>query len=208
VADDSMRHPLFWPDGWKRTQAYQRRRNDRYKADFVRARDGILRALRLLRARHAVVSSNVPLRRDGLPLAGQREPNDPGIAVYWTSRDGKPQVIACDRWDRVKDNLHAVELALEAIRAIERSGASEILDRAFQGFAALPPSTSTTRSWRSVLGFLGCDGINGANPTVEEVAQRFRELARERHPDVGGSDEAFIELTKARDQALEEVGRG
>lgn len=36
-----------------------------------------------LGARYPVVSSNVELRRDGLPLSGRPEPHDPGVAVYF-----------------------------------------------------------------------------------------------------------------------------
>jgi DnaJ-class molecular chaperone len=42
---------------------------------------------------------------------------------------------------------------------------------------------------------------------AEEVRARFRELAREAHPDAGGSDAAYAELTLWRDAALIRVAR-
>ena len=43
-----------------------------------------------------------------------------------------------------------------------------------------------------------------ANSTKEQIEQAFREKARTAHPDRGGSSEEFIELIKAKEQALEE----
>ncbi|MDP2727347.1 MAG: hypothetical protein Q8P59_07360 [Dehalococcoidia bacterium] len=60
----------------------------------------------------------------------------------------------------------------------------------------LPPS-----KWRQHLGF-----EEGQNPTVEEVKARFRERVQEVHPDTGGSQEDFVRVTRARDDAMEELG--
>lgn len=154
--------------------------------------------------RYIVLSTNVELRRDGLPYANQPEPSDSGVAVYF-ERKGKQMVFACDRWDRVKDNLRAIEKTIEAMRGIERWGASDMLERAFSAFEALPPpSAQATRTWRQVLGFPN-------NTPIEEVDKAaidalYRNRARECHPDTGGSDAAMSELNAARVAALKEIG--
>lgn len=188
------RYPLHWPHGWRRTK---RRQNASYRVSFARARDELVRHLGLMGARHVVLSTNVPLRLDGLPYANMAEPEDPGVAVYWTTKSGQPQVMACDRWAKVKDNVRAVGLAIEALRQLERTGASEILERAFQGFAALP-SEAGRRTWREVLGI---------RDVVDRlfVQDRYRALARKRHPDAGGSPEEMVELNRARDEAIREI---
>ena len=127
------RYPLHWPHGWRRTK---RRKDAAYRVSFARARDELLRHLSLMNARDVVLSTNVPLRRDGLPYANVAEPADPGVAVYWT-KGGQPQVMACDRWSKVKDNVRAVGLAIEALRQLERTGASEILERVADHYRAL-----------------------------------------------------------------------
>lgn len=43
--------------------------------------------------------------------------------------------------------------------------------------------------------FSGCS-------TPEEVKVRFRELAKTMHPDMGGTHEGFLALTKARDEVI------
>jgi hypothetical protein len=109
--------------------------------------------------------------------------------------------MAIDRYDRMADNLAAVAATLDAMRAIERHGGAQILDRAFTGFAALPEKAS--QPWRETLGLQG-EGVI----SIEVVESRFKELARKHHPDVGGDAEKFRELVEARDAARLEVARG
>lgn len=59
------------------------------------------------------------------------------MAVYFT-HEKEPKCFACDCFDRVEDNLQAIRKTIEALRGIERWGSSEMLNRVFKGFAALP----------------------------------------------------------------------
>jgi len=180
-------YPLHWPAGWPRNRYPKRARFD---ASFAVARDSLFKQIKMLGGTHIVLSSNIALRRDGLPLAGQRQPTDKGVAVYFLRR-GRQMVFACDRWDKVEDNMRAVEKTIDAIRGIERWGASEMMERAFQAFEALPAPKSC---WE-VLGL-----FPGASR--EAVQQAYRDKARAAHPDAGGTDAAMAELNRARDEAL------
>lgn len=184
-------YPLTWPDGWPRRKSYQRNSGS-YKVTFMRARDELVRELGAGRARHVVISSNIPLRRDGLPLANMREPEDPGVAVYWDDKQGKARVIACDVWRTVRENIRAVGLAYASLRQIERTGASELLERAFSGFARLPAAADC---W-SIL------GISGPGAAKDAITARFRELARHHHPDHGGSAETMARINAAYHEAI------
>lgn len=198
--------PLCWPDGWPRTAAPKS--NAPYKATFWEAYQDTLRQLRLFKGFGIVVSTDVPLRRDGAPYA-DGDPRDPGVAVYFTR--GKQQyVFACDVWDRVHHNMRAIDLAIVGLRAVERSGASHILDRAFAGFAQLgsgagsPGSAAQAKPWREVLNL---DGLQGPEFAVRAAVEAsFKSLSRTRHPDAGGSHEAMLELNAAREAALREIG--
>lgn len=141
-----------------------------------------------------VISTNISLRRDGLPYAGQRDPYDRGVAVYWAGKGEQQRVIACDRWDRVKDNLRAIEKTIEAMRGIERWGSTDIVNKAFTGFAALP---APPEGWRVILG--DC-------PTFEIANASYKRLAFERHPDRGGTHEKMYELNRAWCEAEKEFG--
>ncbi|WP_430436812.1 hypothetical protein [Oceanibaculum nanhaiense] len=203
-------YPLHWPAGRPRRQP-----QDRKRASFgkVQQRAGqswsskselsVADAMRRLQdemdrmgARLPVVSSNVELRLDGLPRSGQREPQDPGVAVYF-QLNGTPHCLPCDTYDRVADNIAAVAKHIEATRAIERYGVAD-LSEMFQGFRALPPPRP--RTWREVL-------VMPEGPhSLHDVEVMYRRLARSRHPDNGGSTEAMAELNAAREAARKELG--
>lgn len=189
------RYPLHWPQGWPRAKNPQR---SRFDVSFVNARDGLFDEIGRMSGRYIVLSTNIELRRDGLPYANQPEPRDSGVTVYF-ERKGKQMVFACDRWDRVKDNMRAIEKTIEAMRGIERWGASDMLERAFSAFEALPPPTRKT--WREILGF-----PPGAKPDRDVIELAFRSKAKTDHPDGGGSSEAFSELQDARRAALSQEG--
>lgn len=196
--------PLAWPPDWQRTPSLKRKAA-RYKVSFREARDGVVHSLALMgvRSHDVVLSSNIPSKSNGLPYAGYVEPEDPGVAIYWTTKTHERRVVACDSWRTVRDNLRAVGLTLEALRALERTGASEILNRAFTGFAALPGKTED--DWRTVLGFRS----NGINVTVENIEVHYRVLSKEMHPDKdGGSHDAMVKLNAAREAALKFMGIG
>ena len=107
--------------------------------------------------------------------------------------------MACDCWRTVRDNLRAVGLTIDALRAIDRSGATQLLERAFTGFAALPESTTVVRSWRDVL------HLNGQPITQRDVLEAFKRRLPLCHPDSGGSHDLMVELNRARDEGLREV---
>lgn len=192
--------PLHWPEGWKRTAQPAK---SKFDVSFAAARDGLLEQLRLMGATYPVLSTNIELRRDGLPYANQPEPKDKGVAIYFGWK-GKQHVLACDRWDRIKDNIRALEKTVEAMRGIDRWGASTILERSFEAFVALPPATGTRkRTWREVLGFPPT-----SLPDRQGIVIQYRGLAKKRHPEAGGSAEAMAELNVARDEAMKEIGNG
>src|SRR5262245_28779592 len=98
-------YPLHWPVGWPRTKVPQRARFD---GTFARIRDELWAEIDRLGGRYPVLSTNIPLKRDGMPYAGQKEPQDTGVAVYFERR-GRQMVFACDKWNRVQDNMRAIQ---------------------------------------------------------------------------------------------------
>lgn len=201
-------YPLSWPAGWPRMSAHGRRsakfgrrqKDPQYswstkkqlsvEQATSRVRDELQRMG--VRDGDLIISTNLTVRLDGLPRSGQREPTDPGVAVYWQT-PGKPtRVMAIDAYDRVADNLAAIAATLEAMRAIERHGGAQILDRAFTGFVALPAAGPP---WYAVLGV-----TPGA--TVEQINAAYRAKAMTAHPDKGGTHAAMSELNAARDEGM------
>lgn len=207
--------PLCWPAGFPRTQANSRtdgrfgsrnhqgwgnkpltiaQATSRIKSEL----DKFTKPGKKYRCNPAeiIISTDLKLRLDGLPRSGQPEPADPGVAVYFTL-DGKQQVIPCDQFRRIADNLAAVAGTIEALRKIERYG-SQMFEAAFTGFDALPgPDQVMGRTWRDVLDYYG--------DSLKEAEHQYKRLRKPAHPDHGGSSEKMHELNTAIEQARAEL---
>jgi hypothetical protein len=210
MSDPIEAYPLAWPPGWRRTSAHLRARakfskgvtqytetSSYQRYDKVGIGEGtkrIMAELERMRARDVVVSSDLALRGDGLPRAGQRQPDDPGVAVYWGKGKAR-RCMAIDRYDRVADNMAAIAATLSAMRMIERHGGAEILDRAFTGFQALP---AQEQPWQVL-------GLATSSPTLDQVDEAYRRLARQHHPDHGGNAAEMARINAARDDLYERL---
>lgn len=213
MSDQPTAYPLYWPMAWKRTPSGRRERarfgrqsgewinptgvpgegyrNQRRKSlSLPQARDRLTAELDRLGARAPVLSTNLELRLDGLPRGGQRAPDDPGVAVYFNLK-GRPIVLACDRWDRVEDNVAAMAAHVGAMRGMDRWGVGNV-EQAFAGYAALPaPDPTVLRPWWEVLGY--------STPIPLSAAEAaYRSLAKISHPDyLAGSHAKMAELNRA-----------
>lgn len=194
---EQQNYPLAWPDGWPRTPARQRERS-RFQVTLSKALDDLYGDLQRwgIDDRAVVLSTNLRPRLDGRPYASQPKTGktgfDPGAAIYFRHQ-GVDKVMACDRFSDVDGNVRAIGLSIKALRSLERYGASQILERAFRGFDALPDPDDPF----DVLG-LARDGA-----TSESINLRFRTIAKAEHPDAGGSGVTdMARIKRARDAAL------
>ena len=189
-------YPLHWPDGWKRTKKWDKQ-SSRFQSTFAVARDQLLAEIERLRGRWGrktdpVLSTNVALRQDGLPYANQREPDDSGVAVYFEYK-GKQMCFACDKYRKVWENMVAIRKTIEAIRGIERWGASDMMERAFRGFVALTDQSSGP--WWHVLGV-------PRHASRQDIEWAYKRLRAKHHPDRGGDEVKFHEIQQAYHEAV------
>ena len=191
--DIDVRYPLHWPEGYPRTK-YQE--YSRFKMPQHAAQEKLIHELELLGAFNVRLSTNIKLRNDGLPYASQPRVEDTGVAVYFDLA-GEPRVLACDAWMRIGENMQAIAKTVEAMRGIERWGCTDMLDRMFRGFEALPMLDDDP--WYVVL------GMDKAAPTPA-VEKAFRVLRSRHHPDHGGSEDQFDRVQKALEQFRESRG--
>jgi hypothetical protein len=182
-------YPLYWPEGWKRSRWTEQ---SKFKTGFGAARVFLSAEIARMGGSKVIISTNVPLRNDGMPRSGCPEPKDAGIAVYFRYKD-KDMVFACDKFKYTRDNIYAIGKTIEALRGIERWGASDMMERAFAGFKAL--ASTSEENWWDVLGCL-------PDATHEAIQTQFKARVRAAHPDSGGSVEAMQRLNVARDRAL------
>ena len=191
----SQAYPLAWPTGWKRTEGYQRKpapfKSYGSEVTIFVARTRLADQLDLLRANNVVLSTNVELRADGQPRSDRRAPMDPGVAVYFDLKR-RPTVLACDKWDRVADNIVALAKHIEAMRGMDRWGVGT-LEQAFTGYQALPAPDP----WWKVL------GLSGPNVTRSDIIIAYRKSSQAAHPDrPGGSHDKMAAVNAARDAGL------
>lgn len=212
-------YPLQWPDAWPRTDS----RDRKYGRFGTRGREPgrswssskdvtIAQAIERIRSelsaldggrRHwdridpgqTVISTNLRQRNDGLPYSNQREPEDPGAALYF-QLDGKRQCIPCDSYTKVSQNLAAIAATIEALRTQERHG-SGLMERAFTGFTALPPPIAGEQPWYELLQV-------PADAEPDAVRAAYRCLRKSTHPDHGGNSDAFAAVCRAWDTYLEQ----
>lgn len=159
-----------------------------FRASWSSTVDLFVKELRAHGARHVVLEVDMreqDLRLDGMPRADRRA-QSPGIVVSFeaTTVPGKPrlryEVGSFGDW---QDNLRAIALGLQALRAVDRYGVTKRGEQ-YAGWKALP--------------------MGSADPSAE----RGRELIREHggitaalkatHPDHGGDAAAFADVQAAR----------
>lgn len=184
-------YPLCWPIGQKRTEVINTANFGKYTLTEVCRQ--VQDEIRALRGTGIIISTNIPLRKDGLPFIDyqRRSITDKGVAVYFTYKNNQV-ALACDKWDSIEHNLRAIAKSVEAMRGLGRWGVSEILDRAFTGFKALPaPSTN-------------CWTVLGIDETQDRdtVTKAYKMLARKAHPDNGGTHDTMSALNQAYEKAL------
>jgi hypothetical protein len=182
-------YPLQWPDGWKRTKTPGA---SKFKTHASKAFDFLRWEIQRMGGTNTVISTNLPLKNDGTPRL-DREPVDSGVAVYFT-REEKQLVFACDQYSYVRDNLYAIGKTIEAMRGIERWGASEMMERIFTGFKQLPAQAGEGEDCWMVLGIA---------PMSDERMVRLshKDLIRKLHAAQADSAE-FARVNVSRDDAL------
>lgn len=193
MTDAPDAYPLAWPHGKARTP-WQSRKRGKFTADGrsisrVYAIGRIERELGMLGGRYLIVSSDLPLRKDGQSHLGKGEPTDPGACIYFQLK-GKPYAMACDTFDQLAQNLAAIAGHIEATRRIERYGVASAAET-LTVFEALP----APKRPHEILGV--------AKDADQLTVQRaWRARIAQAHPDQGGSESAAAEINAARDAML------
>lgn len=127
--------------------------------------------------------------KQGRFLNNQKVSIDPRVVVEF-DLDGQPYSIACDRYSSAAQNLCAIAAVIEGFRTNERHDVLTI-HQLMQSVSALPATSSAkVRGWWEVLAL-------PRNAPREDIETKYKELARVRHPDAGGSDQEWHELQEA-----------
>ena len=188
-------YPLSWPLGYKRTKI---RKDSRFSQTAEGAQIFLRNELTRLGTRSVIISSNVPVRKDGYIYSDMSATkiDDPGVAIYFRYKDMDVS-MCCDTYSRVWENIYALGKGIESIRGMNRWGVSEFIERAFTGFKALPENTVVNGiGWWTVLDL-------PMNANVHQIKEAYRKLRQKYHPDrPDGNADKFVQVEKAYMEAL------
>lgn len=176
--DFTVRPISTWPGVMPAEHAYSRFRAG-MDDTFMRLRF----ELEKLDARQVVIEMAIgegDIRRDGLPYAAARAAH-PGVVVSFESRHG-PLRYATAEFTRWQDNLRAIALGLEALRAVDRYGISRRGEQ-YAGWKALTAGGPSVRRGRALIAEHG----------------DVRRALMATHPDHGGSPDDFADVQAARE---------
>lgn len=120
-----------------------------------------------------------------IPRDGKSQ-SEAALIIFYV--DDRKQELKCSRFYYYRENLRALYLILDSLRKAHDRGILSELARAAVAF--LPAGSEAKRPWYEIL---------QVTPTTspEVVKASYKALAKQRHPDAGGSDEAMRELNGA-----------
>lgn len=170
------------------------RRSSQFRASYSDTIDLLERETDRLGATRVVIQ--VAVSEDEITINGSRpkanaRARHPGVVVAIDSKYG-PLKYATDTYTDWQDNLRAIALSLQALRAVDRYGVSRRGEQ-YTGWRALPAGGSymTVDGARRLI-----EGIVGE--PVDEITSEIRAKVRKAtHPDRGGSTDEFNEAEAA-----------
>lgn len=172
----------IWPDRLRRSRA-----TSQFKASWSSTMDLLNRELRMLGAKNVTMQMALTegeIRLDGRPRANAR-PQHPGVILACDSKHG-PLTWTVDTYDHWQDNIRAIALALQALRAVDRYGVTD-KGQQYRGFKELPKPADAPPTFHTKLDareFLRekAGGLTGVRSDDELI----RAAEKATHPDTGG----------------------
>ncbi len=189
------------------TPAYKRIRS-RFDESRTAVADLLERELLHLRAKDVVIQLDCKpseIRQDGQLRAGTK-PSSPAVVVQFTSVN-KLMSFACDQYDSWLANIKAIAKTLEALRAVDRYGATQGGEQ-YTGFQALPAPDPLAGMVQELCQMSGHSPVTADYLRVssERVKQFRREVLLALHPDRTKDEPTFKVATNLLDKLLNSFG--
>lgn len=157
-----------------------------------------------LRARNVIIAAGFSpsmIRNDGWPYA-RAVAQHPACAVYFQRGASENLVFQCDNYVSFPENLRAVALTLQSLRAVDRYGVSKLGEQ-YRGWLALAPAdpaqTLADKSGMPV------ERDPGGAVSADWVRKAYRKAASIYHPDVSADQDAWLEVQQAYDDLRKEA---
>ncbi len=192
-----------WPG--ERTPNH-RRKNAQFRSTYAATLDLLEDELRHLGAKEIVIQAPFLLdqiRNDGWPKSSA-SPYDVAVVLSFETKSG---VLAfpCDRFTSFADNVRAIALSLQALRAVDRYGVTRRAEQ-YSGWKQLPPpSDQPFANKTEAAAFLSAQVYGDPGKAARILTDRefreaaYRSAASRMHPDSpGGSHDLFVVLQAAK----------
>ncbi len=192
--------PLYkWPG-----EATRGRKAAQFRAKYSQTLDLLEEELRKIQGKDITVQAFFTLsqiRNDGWPYSAAR-PSAPGVILSFRTKDGSLS-FPCDRYQTVDDNLRAIALSLQALRAVDRYGVTKRAEQyaGWKRIEAPKPNGFDSKEAAAAFIITEADSANLPRSIIADAALRssiYRQAARRLHPDSPtGDHDLFIKLQQA-----------
>jgi hypothetical protein len=204
-----------WPNEYRDGKSEYER--CRFKATWSKTKALLMRELEKVGAKGAVLmTGHYPrdITREGLPRVDARSPRFPGVVVAfqkWNLSVKRYDVIQfpCETYDHWEDNLRAIALSMEALRAVDRYGVTRHSEQ-YAGWTKKVESRAGVQGGKlspesAALVLAACASASGeqfSSALIQsdecEMERSYKVAAKEVHPDVGGSEASMAKVNEAR----------
>lgn len=168
-----MAHIVFRPLPVWPHEPTKSRRHSQFETSYPRTVELLMREVEHLGGKEITLGvglSETDIRLDGQPRANARTMAHPGVEVSFESKKHGRLSYSSDAFWDWQDNVRAIALSLEALRAVERWGVSK--GRQYAGFALLTAGPGLEEQGRQLVERYGS----------------VKEALRHTHPDTGDAD--------------------
>lgn len=180
-----------------------KRKRATFRASWQNTLDLIEKELRYLKAKDVIIEAyfdRYNIRNDGWPRHNA-SPVQPGVILNFQSIKGALR-YPCDHYDDWHDNLRAIGLALQALRAVDRYGVTRHNEQ-YRGWQSLPCNTGAgpmqpVDAGKLIIRLAGLNGLDPVSVSKEEWVTAYRKAAIASHPDSGGTEAQFKALNEAK----------
>jgi hypothetical protein len=194
------------------------RKRSQFTASWSDTLNLLQREYEFLRGRHLVIEMDIrerDIRNDGGVRADAR-PSSPAVVVAFESQHG-PLLYRSDLYSDVawgargaqpwQHNVRAVALTLEALRAVDRYGATARAEQ-YQGFKALPPGAGVIASGMTTEMALKILRDEAPATKQQEPVDRLVRWAKAgAHPDRHNGDRSRFDAVDQAEQVLRRAGQ-
>lgn len=183
---------VMWPG-----KLTKKRRRAPFRASYGKTLDLLERELAHLGARDVILQ--VAMRRediriDGRPRSGAKATH-PGVVMTFESKHG-PLSYPCDRFDNHEDNIRAIALSLEHLRAVDRYGVT-MRGEQYKGWAALEDKRMKPNEAAELLAAVSDCIPREIMQSREVCVNSYRQACMKTHPDRGGRVDDFQGVQEA-----------